>query len=447
MKPRQVVQAVLGLLLAAALLVWGLPHFAKTSWSEIWGVVSGVHWTQILVYQVLMLVGLYCYTFTFTGSLHGLSHPRALIVNLCGSSVSNLLPGGGAVGLAATYAILRSWGFSRRDTSTSAIVTGVWNLLARIALPVLAIFALWWGNRDLPDALARAAVLGLISGLVGFGVYFLARRRHALARRGLRLTLDRLESMAQPARGGLAWVTPAALLPAHHRRTHPEGMIDLGIAHGVPGVVAFYSAVLLARVLPGHEEASLRRSLLSAVGFLETHRQPQREHAAFDWCVAPGVAGRAARTAWCYGDPGVALALLRASWALQDHALYDRALSLARACATRPDDECAVQDAGLCHGAAGLGHLFRRLGDATGDEVLREGARRWFRNTLALRRPDELAGFPAFETADAPAGQGTYRASPGILAGAAGVGLALMSALGASADWDQRLLLDLTPAG
>jgi hypothetical protein len=302
----------------------------------------------------------------------------------------------------------------------------------------------------LVEALSRKEWSGhydLISGLVGFGVYFLARRRHALARRGLRLTLDRLESMAQPARGGSAWVTPAALLPAHHRRTHPEGMIDLGIAHGVPGVVAFYSAVLLARVLPGHEEASLRRSLLSAVGFLEAHRQPQREHAAFDWCVAPGVAGRAARTAWCYGDPGVALALLRASWALQDHALYDRALSLARACATRPDDKCAVQDAGLCHGAAGLGHLFRRLGDATGDEVLREGARRWFRNTLALRRPDELAGFPAFETADAPAGQGTYRASPGILAGAAGVGLALMSALGASADWDQRLLLDLTPAG
>ena len=50
--------------------------------------------------------GLWHYTFTFTGSLPGLSHGRALIVNLCGSSVGNLLPGGGAVGLAATYAHL-----------------------------------------------------------------------------------------------------------------------------------------------------------------------------------------------------------------------------------------------------------------------------------------------------------------------------------------------------
>ena len=53
-----------------------------------------------------------------------------------GSSVGNLLPGGGAAGLAATYTICRSWGFSRRDISTSAIVTGVWNVLARVALPV-----------------------------------------------------------------------------------------------------------------------------------------------------------------------------------------------------------------------------------------------------------------------------------------------------------------------
>ena len=77
------------------------------------------------------------YTFTLTGSLHGLRHYQALIVNVCGSSVGNLLPGGGAAGLAVTYTICRSWGFSRRDISTSAIVTGVWNILARVALPVV----------------------------------------------------------------------------------------------------------------------------------------------------------------------------------------------------------------------------------------------------------------------------------------------------------------------
>ncbi len=180
---RRVIEAVVGLGLAVVLLVWGLPYFAKTSWADIWGVVQTIPWTSFVLYQSLMLVGLYCYTFTFTGSLRGLRHGQALIVNLCGSSVSNLLPGGGAVGLAATYAILRSWGFTRRATSTSAIVTGVWNVMARIALPVIAIFALWVGNKDLPSALADAAVAALITGTLILTVFIavLASERAALS--------------------------------------------------------------------------------------------------------------------------------------------------------------------------------------------------------------------------------------------------------------------------
>lgn len=180
---KQLLQVVIGLGLAAALLIWGLPHFAKTSWGDIWAVVRTVPWHSVIAYQGLMLVGLWCYTFTFTGALRGLSHSKALIVNLCGSSVSNLLPGGGAVGLAATYAILRSWGFNRREVSTAAIVTGVWNVLARIALPVIAIFTLWYGNTDLPQVLADAAVAGLLTGvgILGAFVAMLASERASVA--------------------------------------------------------------------------------------------------------------------------------------------------------------------------------------------------------------------------------------------------------------------------
>ena len=168
-RTKQVLQTVVGLGLAAAMLIWGLPYFAKTSWTDIWSVIRTIPLSHALAFQALMLIGLWSYTFTFTGSLHGLSHIKALIVNLCGSSVSNLLPGGGAVGLAATYAICRSWGFSRRATSTSVIVTGVWNVLARIALPVVAIGALWFGGVTLPPALTDLAVAGMFTGLAVLG--------------------------------------------------------------------------------------------------------------------------------------------------------------------------------------------------------------------------------------------------------------------------------------
>jgi len=168
-RTKQVLQTVVGLGLAAAMLIWGLPYFAKTSWADIWSVIRTIPLSHALAFQALMLIGLWSYTFTFTGSLHGLSHIKALIVNLCGSSVSNLLPGGGAVGLAATYAICRSWGFSRRATSTSVIVTGVWNVLARIALPVVAIGSLWFGGVTLPPSLTDLAVAGMFTGLAVLG--------------------------------------------------------------------------------------------------------------------------------------------------------------------------------------------------------------------------------------------------------------------------------------
>lgn len=170
-RTRQVVQAVVGIGLAVVLLVWGLPYFAQTSWDDIWQNVRAVPLSTVLGFQVLMLVGLWCYTFTFTGALRGLSHSKALIINLCGSSVSNLLPGGGAVGLAATYAMCRSWGFTRRATSTAAIVTGVWNVLARIALPVVAILALWFGGVTLPAVLTELAVGGALTGLAILGAF------------------------------------------------------------------------------------------------------------------------------------------------------------------------------------------------------------------------------------------------------------------------------------
>jgi uncharacterized membrane protein YbhN (UPF0104 family) len=180
---RRAAQVGVGLALAAGLLIWGLPHFAKTSWSEVFEVLASVPFTTAAGLLGLVLVGLYCYTFTLTASLRGLRHYQALIVNVCGSSIGNLLPGGGAAGLAATYSICRTWGFSRRDISTMAIVTGVWNVLARVALPVVAILGLTWGAENVPPALRDAAVAASISGLglLATFVAVLVSERAALA--------------------------------------------------------------------------------------------------------------------------------------------------------------------------------------------------------------------------------------------------------------------------
>ena len=167
-------QAVIGLVLAIVLIVWWLPRIAGTSWSAVFVTLSHVGPGSVVMLFGLLCLGLWSYTFTLTGSLPGLRHVQALIVNLCGSSAGNFLPGGGAAGVAVTYAAFRSWGFSRRAISTSIIVTGVWNILARMILPVGALIALLVAGGNLPVAVIRGGLVGAAAGLALLALFVAA---------------------------------------------------------------------------------------------------------------------------------------------------------------------------------------------------------------------------------------------------------------------------------
>jgi uncharacterized protein (TIRG00374 family) len=172
--PKQVTQGVLGMILAIVLVVWWLPRIAGTTWGAVFVTLGHVGFGSVLTLYALMCLGLWCYTFTLTGSLPGLRHGQALIVNLCGSSAGNFFPGGGAAGVAVSYAAFRTWGFSRRAISTSVIVTGVWNILARLILPVGALIALLVNQTSLPRTVIRGALIGAAAGLALLALFVAA---------------------------------------------------------------------------------------------------------------------------------------------------------------------------------------------------------------------------------------------------------------------------------
>lgn len=167
---REILQTVAGFAIALALLIFGMPMVVDTTWTQIGAQLSMVGWQASALMLGVMLAGLYCYTYTLIGSLPGLSHIRALMVNAAGSMVSNILPGGGAVGVAISYVMYRSWGFSRSNISTSLVVTGVWNILARVALPVLGMAVVVWGPVEAPTAII---VVSVLAGAAGTGLILL----------------------------------------------------------------------------------------------------------------------------------------------------------------------------------------------------------------------------------------------------------------------------------
>lgn len=281
----------------------------------------------------------------------------------------------------------------------------------------------------------------LISGLVGFGVYALERLPNSSAVTCLEQIVARLEELAIANDQGISWLTPPHLLPAWQRRHCPAGYYNLGLAHGIPGIIAFLGNVYDADIV----RSSTRRLLTGAVHWLLAQQMETETGLNFPNWVAPGYEAQAARQAWCYGEPGIAAALLRAAHALQEPQWAGTALTIARRSASRPPTRTGVLDACLCHGAAGLGHLYNRLYQVTGDNVIGDAARYWLETALDLRQPGQgVAGYLTWEPEEE--GADPWVAHTGVLTGAAGVGLALLAATTAiEPSWDRTLLLAIPP--
>jgi len=163
----------------------------------------------------------------------------------------------------------------------------------------------------------------------------------------------------------------------------------------------------------------------------------------FGAVYAPGRPTAPVRSAWCYGDPGVALALWNAAHWNGNTAWRQEAVALAQGVTRRPAAECGVVDASLCHGSAGLGHIMNRFFQWTGDAAFRQSADHWFSHLLDQRRahPGD-AGlrtlFPDFFNAAA--------FQKGLGDGAVGAALALIAAASQAApDWDACMLMSLLP--
>jgi lantibiotic modifying enzyme len=299
-------------------------------------------------------------------------------------------------------------------------------------------------DEALLDSLNRSPWPGeydLISGLVGLGVYALERLPRPTARACLERVIARLAEMAERGEHGTTWFTPPERLPDWQRERCPRGYYNLGLAHGVPGVIALLGGACAA----GVARAEAQPLLQGAVEWLLHQKLPEGAGSSFSSWAGPGVEQDASRLAWCYGDVGASAALLCAARCVGEPIWEREAIEIVRGAAERAPEQAGIVDAGLCHGAAGLGHLFNRMYQATGEAALGEAAHFWLQRTLAMRQPGEgVGGYLAWEPREA--GEVRWVADPGLLTGAAGVALALLAAATAvEPAWDRMLLVSVPP--
>jgi hypothetical protein len=303
----------------------------------------------------------------------------------------------------------------------------------------------------LSELLARSPWAGeydLIGGLAGHCVYGLERLNRPVGRELLAHAVARIAELAQPRAGGITWHQPPERLQPWRLAECPRGLYDLGVAHGVPALITVLAGACAAGVAEGRARALVDGAVRWLLG------QRRDGPAAFpSWIHDAGE--RHARLAWCYGDPGVAVALLAAARAVDEPAWAEAALEIGRRAARRGHDEreaerLGVHDAGLCHGSIGLALLFHRLWQDARDPLFALAAQRWYRRALAQHCPGRgLAGYQSLRFApgsDPASDEPQWRDDASLLTGIVGIGLGLLAAIGTvEPAWDRLLAASLPP--
>lgn len=281
-------------------------------------------------------------------------------------------------------------------------------------------------------------VFDLISGLTGIGARLLARREDGAAADGLHAVLTGLVSMAREVDGLPRWHTPSHLMGDETMaRQYPHGVLNCGLAHGVPGPMALMALALEEGVeIPG-----LSETVWHLAQWLVAHRLETATGVSWPTMIPLTSEGKleeppTSHTAWCYGTPGVARSLWLAGRALGQPSLCDLAIDGMAEVYRRDTPERGIDSPTFCHGVAGLLQVTLRFAHDTGRPEFTRWANTLTDQILDRYEPDSLLGYRDLE----PGSRKIDHA--GLLIGSPGVVLALLAAsTGVRPDWDRLFLL------
>jgi putative heme transporter len=158
-----------GAVLVVATFAYFLPKIAD--YRDVWGVVKGLSWEWTATLLAVTAVNIVTFAPPWLVLLPGLRFLSTLMMTQAATALSIVMPGGAAVGIAGAYGMLRSRGYPSSQVARAVTLVSVWNQLANLAYPILALFFLTATGAE-TAVLATAAFVGVailgiaVAGLV-----------------------------------------------------------------------------------------------------------------------------------------------------------------------------------------------------------------------------------------------------------------------------------------
>jgi len=271
---------------------------------------------------------------------------------------------------------------------------------------------------------------------LGTTLYFLERLPHPAAEKYLQGVVAQLEKAAVAQETGLSWKD-------HFSRTSQQlweqDCFNLGLAHGMPAIITILGMIHEKGIATDQTLPLIERSV---DWLLAVRNPPEGEHTSLYPSMVgmrrEAINGMQSRLGWCYGDLSVAMTLWNTGRRLRKDAWLQAARHIFEYTVQhRNNKNGSVHDACMCHGSAGIAHMYRRASWGTDDALLLQGAAHWTQQTLAMNTwKDGLAGFKFYSHPE-------YVNSYNLLEGITGVGLALIASVDAHTEpaWDRCLLM------
>ena len=277
------------------------------------------------------------------------------------------------------------------------------------------------------DAL-KAGDYDYLHGGLGACLYFLERRPTPIIEKLIEQLVEQLRLLAvRFPDGGITW----RVQENRKRRRNGPDEYNFGLSHGTPSIVAILS-LLYEKGYARTQCAELIQGNLKWMWASRNHTK----NALFPLSITDVPEEQDSRLGWCYGDMGVACAFWLAGEKLSvpDWVATARKIIL-RTTQRRLEADTRIQDAGMCHGSAGVAYLFGRFSKRFHDPLLAEAAEYWWHVTHQYVQPeDQPATFIAYR-------RGQYMPCFTLLEGEAGIGMALLSELGMPVSWERLLLI------
>jgi putative heme transporter len=179
---REIFRTAGSVALAAAIFGFAVPHFA--SYRSAWASMQAMTWAQALLVAAAAIASMTSTWIMICSVLPSIRLREAAVVNLGSNAVANTLPAGGALAMGVSWAMLSSWGVGPAEYVLYTLVSGIWNVFARLGLPVLALLVLVTIGRPGAGLIAAAAVGLALLGALAAGLGLLMRSESFAVRAG-----------------------------------------------------------------------------------------------------------------------------------------------------------------------------------------------------------------------------------------------------------------------